>query len=138
MMNAHDQCLATRVIVDQLHLPQRLGFIERPRSELPNEFLEIADRAAAGQLAANQMVFQIELVDLLPIAAGRIAHHATAKLPMRHQTSSQQVAQACEVDFPVELVDADDHHQILGRIHPQPCGVDGRHPFTHRRSLPCS
>ena len=78
------------------------------------------------------MVVQIKIVDLLPVVTGRIALDTAAKSPMRDQARAQQIAQPREVDLAVELVDADDHHQILSGIHPQPGGVDRRHPFTHR------
>ena len=76
------------------------------------------------------MVIDVEVLVVEPIGAGRVLDHPLAEALVTQQPVRQRALEARRVHRPVEHHDADDHHQIGWRIHPQPGGIDTRHAFS--------
>ena len=128
--------LAVAIVLDHMELPQRLGRIERLAGQRGHQLLQFGLAAAAGQADAHQMLVDVEVgVFFPPGAASAVVGDARAELAVLQQMAFDGAAQPIEVAGALEQLDADDHHQVAGRVHAQPRGVHRRHAHAARGLL---
>ena len=138
VMNADDRRRAALVFLDDVDLPERSMRIERLAGQIRDELLQRLFAAPPRQARAMDMAREVELRVVAPIGDAGADLDALAETSMRRQSLAELRLQPLQRDRPLEHQDADDHHQIVRPIHPQPRQIDRRHAFaaTHDRLPP--
>ena len=130
VVDASEDDRTSVVSVDQVHVPQRLGRVERCAHQLADELAQCFLSAGWRERDVAHMVVDVELRIVLPVqhaAAHAGPRHALVEATEWSEAFVEQRAQPLDVDLAVERQDSRHHHQVGRVFHPQPRGVNARH-----------
>ena len=136
MVDANDQraaldAIRAGVVLDQVHLPQRVPAVEPFGGQLGHAVLQrLLLVGRFGQFFQHQVVGQVELAVKHPGGAGCVFHHALAKAVIFEQSVFQALGDPRMLDAGLQRPDTHNLHQVGFAVHAQPGGVDLAHALA--------
>jgi len=121
VVQAHQQRAALPIMLDVVHLPQRLGEIERRAHQVADKFLQRGLVARRRQRDTMNVRIEIKIMIGDPVGFVALLHHLMLETTKAIQPSVLHgVAQAGDVKRFVENVKARHHHEIGWVFHMKP------------------
>src|SRR5207249_8764363 len=130
VVDAREHHRSSVMAVDEVHVPQRLGGVERGAHQLADEVAQGLVSPGRGKRDVADVVADVEMRVVLPVEdAGSQAgaDNALVESPKGGKAFVEQRAQPLEVDIAVECQYTRHHHQVGRVLHPQPRRIDARH-----------
>ena len=138
VMKAHHQRLAAEGGVYQVHLPERTLVVEGGGGKVGHQPLQLGLAGLARQDHPLEMQVEIEIGVGTPVVLSPFQAGFLREARLYPYGVQQALAQSGFIQLTVEHQHADDLHQVVGPVHPQPGGIDTGDEFTHRHVLSLS
>ncbi len=94
MVDACDQRGAALVVLDEMHLPKRLAFVEAFARKVGHHRLQLAFAACAGQSHTAQMGVHVEGVIVNPVRGETVVVHVLTEARIDQQSTFKQCLEA--------------------------------------------
>jgi hypothetical protein len=95
------------------------------------------DLLALGQLLEGHVVFDVQLRILHPSRTCGVLDHTLTKPRVFEEAIFNALTQVGVLDTGLERPHPHNHHQVAGRVHAQPGGVDLGHPLSTQAQHAC-
>ena len=127
VMDTRGEHAAALIILDEMKLPQRLGVIQRRRSQFADEFFQRKLVGLAGQSGQAHMPIHVEVGVGFPRRGVAGIDRLLAEARIGEEAIGEQALEFLQFQAAVEKHQPGDHHQIRRAFHAQPRRIDPGH-----------